>query len=157
MFAKIAAKRRGFTLIELLVVIVIIAVLALIAIPRFQDAGIRSREASLKSNLSLLRSAIATYYTDTGTYPTKLDDLIAPTAPASGLTATGTTVNSVNITPTDWHGPYLQGIAVPTDPMMSATTQFSYNSTTPTATNPLGTVKSTSSAKGLDGAAYNTY
>lgn len=157
MFAKVAAKRRGFTLIELLVVIVIIAVLALIAIPRFQDAGTRSREASLKSNLSLLRSAIATYYTDTGAYPATLNDLIATAAPASGLTATGTTVNTVNITSTDWHGPYLQGSAVPTDPMMSTTTQFSYNSTTPTATNPLGTVKSTSTASGLDGRPYGGY
>jgi general secretion pathway protein G len=152
MFAKIAAKRRGFTLIELLVVIVIIAVLALIAIPRFQDAGTRSKEASLKSDLSLVRSAVATYYTDTGAFPTGLPDLIATTAPATGLSSTAA---SVTISATDWHGPYLQ--TVPSDPMQSTTTQFSYTATAPTASNPIGTVKSTSAAVGLNGAAYNTY
>lgn len=147
MFAKIAAKRRGFTLIELLVVIVIIAVLALIAIPKFQDAGQRSKEASLKSNLSLLRSAIATYQTDTGTYPNTLSDLAATTAPAKGYDKTGT---SVNIDATTWHGPYLQS-GVPTDPVMPVGTQFNYVGTT-------GTVNSTSTAKALDGTTlYSSY
>lgn len=153
MFAKIAAKRRGFTLIELLVVIVIIAVLALIAIPRFQDAGTRSREASLKSDLSLLRSAIATYYTDTGAFPTGLTDLTATTAPATGLSSAAA---SVNISSADWHGPYLQN-AVPTDPVMPANTQFSYTASAPTSANPIGSVKSTSTANGLDTKAYAGY
>ncbi len=148
MSVKIAAQRRGFTLIELLVVIVIIAVLALIAIPRFQDAGQRSREASLKSNLSLIRSAVATYYTDTGAFPTSLNDLIATTAPATGLSSAAA---SVSISAADWHGPYLQGTAVPTDPVMPAGTSFSYTAASPTAANPIGSVKSTSSAKALDG------
>ncbi len=154
MFAKVAAKRRGFTLIELLVVIVIIAVLALIAIPRFQDAGTRSREASLRSNLSLLRSAIATYYTDTGAYPATLNDLIATAAPASGLSSAPA---PVNITSTDWHGPYIQGGVLPADPMMPAGTQFAYTSSAPTATNPIGSVKSTSTASGLDTKPYSGY
>ena len=150
MFVKIATKRRGFTLIELLVVIVIIAVLALIAIPKFQDAGKRSKESSLKSDLSLLRSTIATYQTDTGAYPTALADLAATTAPATGLSSTGA---SVTINAADWHGPYLQ-TGVPTDPVMPASTQFSY---TATGSSGIGTVKSTSTATGLDGNAYNTY
>jgi general secretion pathway protein G len=150
MFPKIAARRRGFTLIELLVVIVIIAVLALIAIPKFQDAGKRSKESSLKSDLSLLRSAIATYQTDTGAYPTALTDLTATTAPANGVSATGATIA---ISASDWHGPYLQN-GVPTDPVMPPGTQFNYTGTG--ATN-IGAVKSTSTATGLDGNVYNTY
>src|SRR5579875_1598048 len=150
MFAKIAAKRRGFTLIELLVVIVIIAVLALIAIPRFQDAGTRSKESSLRSDLALLRTAIGTYYTDTGAFPTALPDLTATTAPATGVSAAGA---SATIDPTTWHGPYVQSI--PTDPVMPAGTQFSY---TGTGTTGIGTVKSTSTATGLNGSgAYNTW
>ncbi len=150
MIAKIAAKRRGFTLIELLVVIVIIAVLALIAIPKFQDAGKRSKESSLRSDLSLLRSAVATYYTDTGAYPTALTDLTATTAPANGVSSGGV---STAISPSDWHGPYLQS-GIPTDPIIATATQFSY---TGTGTTGIGTVKSTSTATGLDGNAYNTY
>ena len=131
-------------------VIVIIAVLALIAIPKFQDAGKRSKESSLKSDLSLLRSAIATYYTDTGAYPTALTDLTATTAPANGVSSTGT---AVAISASDWHGPYIQS-GVPTDPIMPPGTQFTY---TGTGTTGIGNVKSTSTATGLDGSAYNTY
>jgi len=150
MSAKVAAKRRGFTLIELLVVIVIIAVLALIAIPKFTDAGKRSKESSLKSDLSLLRSAVATYYTDTGAYPTTLADLSATTAPANGVSSGGV---ATAISASDWHGPYIQG-AVPTDPVLPGSTQFAY---TGTGTTNIGAVKSTSTATGLDGTAYNTY
>jgi len=154
MFAKVAAKRRGFTLIELLVVIVIIAVLALIAIPRFQDAGTRSKEASLKSNLSLLRSAVATYYTDTGAFPNTLNDLVVAPSPSNGLSSTQAVVP---IATTDWHGPYLQGGVLPSDPMMAAGTQFAYTAASPTASNPIGTVKSTSTASGLDNKLYSGY
>ena len=151
MFAKIAAKRKGFTLIELLVVIVIIAVLALIAIPKFVDAGKRSKESSLKSDLSLLRSAVATYYTDTGAYPTTLADLSATTAPANGVSSGGV---ATPISASDWHGPYIQG-AAPTDPMLTTPTQFAYTGSG--TSGGIGTVKSTSTATGLDGNAYNTY
>lgn len=151
MSVRIAARRRGFTLIELLVVIVIIAVLALIAIPKFQDAGKRSRESSLKSDLSLLRSAVATYYTDTGAYPTTIADLSATTAPANGLNPGGV---STPISASDWHGPYIQG-AAPTDPVLTTPTQFTY--TGAGNTTGVGTVKSSSTATGLDGNAYNTY
>jgi type II secretion system protein G len=147
MFAKIAAKRRGFTLIELLVVIVIIAVLALIAIPKFQDAGKRSKEASLRSDLTLLRTAVGTYETDTGAYPTQLSDLAATTAPANGVSSAGT---PASITATDWHGPYLQSL--PTDPIANAA--FSY---TGTGSSGIGTVKSSSTATALDGTVYNTW
>ena len=71
-----AARRRGagrnsssaFTLIELLVVIVVIAVLSMIIIPKFADQSKRSKEATLRSNLRLLRSAVATFQSDTGLY-----------------------------------------------------------------------------------------
>lgn len=148
MFAKIAAKRRGFTLIELLVVIVIIAVLALIAIPKFQDAGLRSKEASLKSDLTLIRSAVATFHTDTGVYPATLADLAATTVPAAGLDKTGA---SASITATDWHGPYLQSL--PKDPLTNPQADFTYATTGAT----IGSVTSAASGTGLDGKAYSTY
>ena len=149
MFAKITAKRRGFTLIELLVVIVIIAVLALIAIPKFVDAGRRSKEGSLRSDLALLRSAVATYQTDTGAYPTALADLTATTAPANGVSSAG---QPTPISASDWHGPYITN-GIPTDPVTSGT-QFTY---TGTGNTNIGAVKSSSAAVGLDGNAYNTY
>ena len=148
MLAKIKVRRRGFTLIELLVVIVVIAVLALICIPKFTDAGRRSKESSMRSDLSQLRSAVATYQTDTGAYPTTLADLIATAAPAAGLNPAGG--GNLPITASDWHGPYLTGI-VPTDPVANAA--FNYGTAGPN----LGKVSSTAAGNGLDGNAYSTY
>ena len=69
--------RRGFTLLELMVVITIIMVLVGIAIPRFQQAVRRSREAALKENLMTLRTVIDQYTLDKLRAPQSLDDLVS--------------------------------------------------------------------------------
>lgn len=147
MFAKIQAKRRGFTLIELLVVIVVIAVLAMIVIPKFTDSGKRSKEASLRSDLSQLRSAVATFQTDTGAFPATLNDLTVSAAPATGLSSSG---GSAPITASDWHGPYLTN-GLPKDPISNA--DFTYVVTGATT----GKVTSSATGNGLDNTAYSTY
>lgn len=147
MFARLKAKRGGFTLIELLVVIVVIAVLAMIVIPKFTDSGRRSKEASLHSDLAQLRSAVATFQTDTGAYPPSLATLIItdPTKiPATGLKSDGT---SAPISPNDWHGPYLDSI--PNDPINNGT--FSYS----TASGTVGKVNSQAPGNGLDNTPYS--
>jgi general secretion pathway protein G len=144
---QIRSQSRGFSLVELLVVVVIIAVLAMIMIPHFQDSGRRSKESALHSNLALLRSAIASFYADTGTYPAVLSDLMASSAPTNGLSNNGT---STAIVPANWHGPYVT-TSIPTDPVANAA--FNY-STTGTTT---GQVSSSASGSGLDGTAYNTW
>src|ERR1700684_295396 len=75
------AKRRGFTLVELLVVVIIIAILAAIAIPKFTNASLRSKEASLKGELKMLRDGIELFKNDTGGYPQVLSDLSSATTP----------------------------------------------------------------------------
>ena len=70
--SKFAAHRRGFTLIELLIVIVVIAILALIVIPKLLTANRKAKEATLVSNLRQVRSAVETFYADTGYYPATL-------------------------------------------------------------------------------------
>jgi type II secretion system protein G len=112
--------RRGFTLVELLVVIVVLAVLAAIVLPKFVGASQRSRESALRADLKLLRNAVSAFNADTGTYPASLADLAATTAPAAGKSATGT---DVNITASDWHGPYIE--EVPTDPISSGAFGYS--------------------------------
>jgi prepilin-type N-terminal cleavage/methylation domain-containing protein len=60
----------GFTLIELMLVVAIIGLLAAIAIPKFADLVIKSKEASARGTLGALRSAIHIFYADNeGVYP----------------------------------------------------------------------------------------
>lgn len=64
------SRFAGFTLIELLVVISVIGILAALLLANF--AGIRDRgdDASRKSNLKQLQSALRLMYNDAGSYPT---------------------------------------------------------------------------------------
>lgn len=135
-------SRRGFTMIELLVVIVVLAALAGIMLPRFMDAGQRSRETALHGDLKLLRTAIEAFRQDTGLFPLTLADLAATAAPAQGNDGT----NDVNLDATKWHGPYLQAIF--DDPV--AADAFDYTKTT-------GVVASSAAGNGLDGTAYSTW
>jgi general secretion pathway protein G len=61
----------GFTLIELMIVVAIIGVLGAIAIPKFGELIIRSKESTAKGALGTFRSAIDIYYVDNeGQFPT---------------------------------------------------------------------------------------
>jgi len=73
------ARRRqeaGFTMFELLVVMSIIAILALLAVPSFKAAVKSAREAVLKEDLQVMRSAIDAYTLDKQKAPQSLDDLV---------------------------------------------------------------------------------
>jgi general secretion pathway protein G len=139
-------ERKGFTLVELLVVIVVLAVLAAIVLPKFMDSSKRSKESALKSDLKLLRNGVSLFQADCGCFPKTLDDLKATSAPAKGVDSSG---NEVDITATDWHGPYLQEI--PKDPVSAA--PFNYS----TASGSVGQVTSSATGNALDGTAYSTW
>ncbi|HSD54083.1 MAG TPA: type II secretion system protein [Burkholderiales bacterium] len=68
---------RAFTLIELLVVMAIIATLLTIALPRYFGSVERSKEATLKQSLAVMRDAIDKHYADTGRYPDALEELVS--------------------------------------------------------------------------------
>ncbi len=69
-------KEKGFTLIELMFVIAIIALLVSVAIPRYQYAQRKAREAVLKENLFIMRQTIDQYFSDKGYYPGGIDVLV---------------------------------------------------------------------------------
>jgi general secretion pathway protein G len=66
----------GFTLIELLVVMAILALLLSIAAPRYFDSVERAKEATLRTDLRMLREAIDKYRSDTGHLPDSLQSVV---------------------------------------------------------------------------------
>ncbi|HOW27832.1 MAG TPA: prepilin-type N-terminal cleavage/methylation domain-containing protein [Elusimicrobiota bacterium] len=68
---KHSLASKGFTLIELMVVVAVIAILGAIALPRFGDMLLRSKESTAKGALGSFRSTLDIYYVAMeGSYPT---------------------------------------------------------------------------------------
>ncbi|NUU17652.1 prepilin-type N-terminal cleavage/methylation domain-containing protein [Cellulomonas humilata] len=84
----------GFTLVELLVVIIIIGTLAAIAIPALISQRRKATDASLKSDLRTVATAIEAARTADGDLPTTKAEIAfdARTSPGNtfGVTVTGT-------------------------------------------------------------------
>ena len=62
-------NNQGFTLVELLVVIAIIGILAVVAVPALFKNIEKGKVADLESDISAIRSAVLSYYTDNSEYP----------------------------------------------------------------------------------------
>src|SRR5271169_3032230 len=71
------SARRGFTLLELMVVMAIIVILMTIATAKFEQMVVRAREATLASDLKVLRQSIQDYTRDKECGPSSLDDLVS--------------------------------------------------------------------------------
>jgi len=69
-------NEAGFTLMELMIVMMIIGVLTTLAIPSFVGAIRNAREAVLKEDLRIMRSAIDSYTMDKQKAPQSLEDLV---------------------------------------------------------------------------------
>ena len=140
--------RRGFTLIEMLIVIVVIAILAVIVIQRFTGVGRRGREASLRTDLHEMRTAIEHFEADAGAYPPDLTDLMAADGASISADADG---SGRSVDRAGYQGPYLRtgDSALPADPMTKAA-DWTYD-------NAAGDVHSSSTLTGLDGTDYTTW
>src|SRR3984893_3978669 len=71
-----SSGQRGFTLIELMIVISIILILIGMAAGMYQKSIQHAREATLKQDLIVMRSAIDNYTLDKQQAPQSLDDLV---------------------------------------------------------------------------------
>jgi general secretion pathway protein G len=75
---KMASTReRGFTLLEMMIVIAIVLILATIGAGRYEQAVVRARESTLRSDLLTVRKAIQDYTQDKEAGPQSLDDLVS--------------------------------------------------------------------------------
>lgn len=131
---------------ELLIVIIVIAVLAAIALPRFVNSGLRSRESSRRADLRHYWNAVLLFSNDCGAWPAQLSDLTAASAPANGVDSAGAprAIGAGN-----WHGPYVDSLV--NDPVSQ--TPFTYSTTSPT----VGRVTSSAGGNALDRTAYSSW
>jgi general secretion pathway protein G len=67
----------GWTLIELLVVLTLIMILASLALVQYRNSVQTAKEATLRSNLMIMRDAIDQYYADKAKYPESLNALVS--------------------------------------------------------------------------------
>lgn len=82
-------KTRGFTLIEMLVVLMIMATIATLGFYSLQGAKFSARDATRKSDLQDIRSALELYRADCGTYPPSLTFTGVNQLTGSGGTCSG--------------------------------------------------------------------
>jgi general secretion pathway protein G len=79
--STVRCRRRpsdsGWTLIELLVVLSLIMILASLALVQYRNSVRTAKEATLRSNLMLMRDAIDQYYADKARYPESLSSLVS--------------------------------------------------------------------------------
>ena len=78
----LTSRRRlaalGFTLLEMMIVVAIIMILIGIAAGMYQRSVVRAKEATLRSDLTVMRQAIDHYTLDKEAAPQALEDLINP-------------------------------------------------------------------------------
>jgi prepilin-type N-terminal cleavage/methylation domain-containing protein len=138
--------RAGFTLVELLICVIIISIIATIAIMKVQGANQRAKEAAVRTQLQMLRTAINQFNADTGRWPLSPNDVTLNTAPANGLNGGG---NVKPINAGDYQGPYIIGPAIP--PGCDA--YFAYT-TSPPGT---GNIYCPLSGTAMDGSLYSSW
>jgi general secretion pathway protein G len=70
------SSEQGFTLLELMIVMVVIGFLAAMAIPAYTSNVRNAKEAVLKEDLHVMRTAIDSYTVDKQKAPQALEDLV---------------------------------------------------------------------------------
>src|SRR6188768_2804074 len=70
-------RDEGWTLIELMIVVTLIMVLASMSLLSYRNSVTRAKEATLRSQLYIVRDAIDQYYADKAKYPDSLQTLVS--------------------------------------------------------------------------------
>jgi general secretion pathway protein G len=102
---KVSAVRRhepGFTLLELLVVITILGLLIALVAPRLATVLGGAKEKIAAQSIERIGTVLDMYKLDVGTYPSTEQGLQSLLTEPTGAA--------------NWHGPYVKGDKIPTDP-----------------------------------------
>lgn len=94
-------RRRGFTLMEVLLVLAILVILGSMVGFYFVGAQKGALVKSAKSQMAMFKTPLNMYYADVGSYPSRLDGLIAAPPDLKN--------------PAKWGGPYMEK-TIPADP-----------------------------------------
>ncbi len=106
--------RRGFTIVELLIVIAILALLAAVAVPQFSDSGNEGKTAAMVSSLSVIRTAVDSYWSQHDAFPGQTDGEQF----ARQLTLTTNKAGQVGAGIGYGYGPYLRRGVLPSNPFV---------------------------------------
>lgn len=68
-------KQSGFTLLEILVTISIIALILSLGIVSYNQVFITSRDSTRKSDIQIISNALEQYKSNTGNYPSTLENI----------------------------------------------------------------------------------
>lgn len=110
-------RQKGFTLMELLIVMVILSILVAIATGAYASSTRRGRDNRRKNDLRSLSTALETYFSDKGRYPTGTGGVIMGCgAGDTGACPWGDTTNGFK----DQYGT-LYMVLMPEDPVSTQT------------------------------------
>lgn len=84
-------RQRGFTLVELLLVLVILALIAGLVLPGIIGKAESAKVKAASSQISRISMSVESFYLDTGSTPSSLDELVNEPSGVSG-----------------WNGPYIK-------------------------------------------------
>lgn len=94
--------RAGFSLLEIVIAVAIVGLMMTIVVPGLLKYFTGSQKKAAETSLNTFKGVILTYFTHTGQYPERLQDLVQK--PSDEAIAR------------DWQGPYVEGKSALVDP-----------------------------------------